>query len=393
MGMTAAMARPLKILLSVDRFLLWLIAVVVAASLLPVRGSAASWTDVLADLAIALLFFLHGAKLSRAAIVQGMGNWRLHALTLGSTYVLFPAIGLALVWIATGWVNPLLLSGLLYLTLLPSTVQSSIAFTAMAGGNVAAAVCSASLSNLAGIFLTPVLVGIFMKTGGTGAVSSSHSVQAIALQLLLPFLAGHFLRPLIGSFIDRNKAILQPVDRGSILIVVYSAFSAAVINGIWTRVNGSDLMVLLVLSAVILALILGTTALVARLLGMPREDAIVLQFCGSKKSLVSGVPMAGALFPPAQVGLIVLPLMIFHQLQLFVCAGLAGRYHRQAVQRAAAAAQAADFIPRTEDEIADAAAKQGFAVPDACMPGVAANLDLLGHHAEILLGKEQAAQS
>jgi sodium/bile acid cotransporter 7 len=393
MGMTAAMARPLKILLSVDRFLLWLIAVVVAASLLPVRGWAASWTDVVADLAIALLFFLHGAKLSRAAIVQGMGNWRLHALTLGSTYVLFPAIGLALVWIATGWVNPLLLSGLLYLTLLPSTVQSSIAFTAMAGGNVAAAVCSASLSNLAGIFLTPVLVGIFMKTGGTGAVSSSHSVQAIALQLLLPFLAGHFLRPLIGSFIDRNKAILQPVDRGSILIVVYSAFSAAVINGIWTRVNGSDLMVLLVLSAVILALILGTTALVARLLGMPREDAIVLQFCGSKKSLVSGVPMAGALFPPAQVGLIVLPLMIFHQLQLFVCAGLAGRYHRQAVQRAAAAAQAADFIPRTEDEIADAAAKQGFAVPDACMPGVAANLDLLGHHAEILLGKEQAAQS
>ncbi|MFA5968833.1 MAG: bile acid:sodium symporter family protein [Sphingomonas sp.] len=387
------MARPLKILLSVDRFLLWLIAVVVAASLLPVRGWAASWTDVVADLAIALLFFLHGAKLSRAAIVQGMGNWRLHALTLGSTYVLFPAIGLALVWIATGWVNPLLLSGLLYLTLLPSTVQSSIAFTAMAGGNVAAAVCSASLSNLAGIFLTPVLVGIFMKTGGTGAVSSSHSVQAIALQLLLPFLAGHFLRPLIGSFIDRNKAILQPVDRGSILIVVYSAFSAAVINGIWTRVNGSDLMVLLVLSAVILALILGTTALVARLLGMPREDAIVLQFCGSKKSLVSGVPMAGALFPPAQVGLIVLPLMIFHQLQLFVCAGLAGRYHRQAVQRAAAAAQAADFIPRTEDEIADAAAKQGFAVPDACMPGVAANLDLLGHHAEILLGKEQAAQS
>jgi len=393
MGMTAAMARPLKILLSVDRFLLWLIAVVVAASLLPVRGWAASWTDVVADLAIALLFFLHGAKLSRAAIVQGMGNWRLHALTLGSTYILFPAIGLALMWLASDWVNPLLLSGLLYLTLLPSTVQSSIAFTAMAGGNVAAAVCSASLSNLAGIFLTPVLVGIFMKTGGTGAVSSSHSVQAIALQLLLPFLAGHFLRPLIGSFIDRNKAILQPVDRGSILIVVYSAFSAAVINGIWTRVNGSDLMVLLVLSAVILALILGTTALVARLLGMPREDAIVLQFCGSKKSLVSGVPMAGALFPPAQVGLIVLPLMIFHQLQLFVCAGLAGRYHRQAVQRAAAAAQAADFIPRTEDEIADAAAKQGFAVPDACMPGVAANLDLLGHHAEILLGKEQAAQS
>ncbi len=382
------MPRALKLLLSIDRFLLWLIATVILASLLPARGHAASWIDLAAELAIALLFFLHGARLSRSSIVQGIGNWRLHALTLGSTYLLFPAIGLALVWLARGWVDPLLLSGLLYLTLLPSTVQSSIAFTAMARGNVAAAVCSASLSNLAGIFLTPLLAGIFMQVAGSGVVSSSHSIATIALQLLLPFLAGHFLRPLIGGFIDRNKAILLPVDRGSILLVVYSAFGAAVIGGIWTRVGPADVLTLLALSAAILGVVMGVNILVARLFGLPREDAIVLLFCGSKKSLVSGVPMAGALFPSAQVGLIVLPLMVFHQLQLFLCAALAGHFSRQGDGLGAADPDPASAdplqLPRTADEVAAAAAARGLPIPDACMPGVIANLAILADHAEIM---------
>ena len=138
------MGKILQFVKSWDPFLLCLIAVVAAASLIPVHGAAALWTDRLADLAIVLLFFIHGAKLSRAAIVQGIGNWRLHAMVMGSTYVLFPALGLVLFYAMRGWANPLLLSGLLYLSLLPSTVQSSIAFTAIARGNVAAAVCSAS---------------------------------------------------------------------------------------------------------------------------------------------------------------------------------------------------------------------------------------------------------
>ncbi len=377
------MSRALNILLSVDRFLLWLIATVVLASLLPARGAAVAWIDLLADLAIALLFFLHGAKLSREAIVQGIGNWRLHALTLGSTYILFPAIGLLLVWQARGLVDPLLLSGLLYLTLVPSTVQSSIAFTAMAGGNVAAAVCSASLSNLAGLFLTPVLVGVFMQVAGGGVVSSAHSVWAIALQLLLPFLAGHLMRPLIGGLIDRNKAILMPVDRGSILLVVYSAFGAAVIGGIWTKVGTLEVITLLLLGAAVLGLVLGVNALIARLFALPREDMIVLLFCGSKKSLVSGVPMAGALFPSAQVGLIVLPLIIFHQLQLFVCAALAGHFRRQG-ERLAADMAAPAPLPRSAEEIAAAAAARGLVVPDACLPGVINNLNVLNDHADIL---------
>ncbi len=383
--MSCVMAKPAGTRLSPDPFLLWLIGVVAVASLLPARGAAAGWADRLADAAIALLFFLHGAKLSRAAIVQGAGNWRLHALTLGSTYVLFPAVGLAAVALAGGRVDPLLLSGLLYLTLLPSTVQSSIAFTAMAGGNVAAAVCSASLSNLAGIFLTPLLVGLFMHVGGAGGVSSSHSIATIALQLLVPFLAGHLLRPVIGGFVDRNKAILQPVDRGSILLVVYSAFSAAVINGIWTRVGWIDLLVLLAFGMVILGIVMGVNVAVARLVRLSREDAVVLLFCGSKKSLVSGVPMAGALFPSAHVGLIVLPLMIFHQLQLFLCAALAARFRRRAMERETNADRPS--LPRGAGQIAAAAATLGLAVPDACMPGVAANLAVLDGHADVLLGR------
>lgn len=314
---------------SVDPFLLWLIGTVMAASLLPARAATLVMFNYAADFAVVLLFFLHGAKLSREAIVAGMGNWRLHVMVLSFTYILFPVLGLAGGQVAGVLVDPALAMGVLFLALLPSTVQSSIAFTAMARGNVAAAVCSASLSNLTGIVLTPLLVTLFIHAGGTSGVDGFASVQKIATQLLLPFVAGHMLRPLIGAWIDKHKKLLQPVDRGSILLVVYAAFSAAVVNGVWQRVGPFDLAVLVIVSAMMLAAVIAVNGVAARLAGLPREDAIVLLFCGSKKSLVSGVPMAGALFAPAQVGMVILPLMIFHQLQLFVCAWLAGRYAQE----------------------------------------------------------------
>jgi sodium/bile acid cotransporter 7 len=379
-----AMVGIFKPLRSLDPFLLMLIATVGAASLLPARGEAAVWVDRFADAAIALLFFLHGAKLSRQAIMQSVGHWRLHGLVFASTYILFPVVGLALAMLVKGWIDPLLLAGLVFLTLLPSTVQSSIAFTAMAGGNVAAAVTSASLSNLFGIVLTPLLVGLFLRVGGHGAISTWDSVQSIVLQLLVPFMGGHLLRPLIGTWVDTHKKLLQPVDRSSILFVVYSAFSAAVINGIWSRVGAVDLFELLVLSAVILAIVMGANVLAARVAGLKREDSIVLLFCGSKKSLVSGVPMAGALFAPAQVGLVVLPLMIFHQLQLFVCAALAGKF-RQEGEMLARQTPPSAAVPLSEAEIAEAASAIGMTIPEACMPGVAANMALLDRHVETLL--------
>ncbi|MEG8220895.1 bile acid:sodium symporter [Sphingomonas sp. HH69] len=379
------MVRVLKPSFLPDFFLLCLIATVAGASLIPARGVAVPWVEAAADMAIALLFFLHGAKLSRTAILQGAGSWRLHLYVLASTYILFPAIGLAMVALFRGVADGLLLTGLLYLTLLPSTVQSSIAFTAIAGGNVAAAVCSASLSNLVGILLTPLLVGFFMTGDGESGALSWQSVQVIALQLLLPFLGGHMLRPWIGTFIDRHKRVLMPIDRGSILLVVYTAFSAAVVGGIWSQVGVPDLLLLLLLCVLMLVIVMGANLGLARLVGLPPADRIVLLFCGSKKSLVAGVPMAGALFPAAQVGIIVLPLMIFHQIQLFLCAALAGRFARQ---QANALTTQRPPLPLTVQEIDSAADKHGLTIPQACMAGVTANLVLLDRHADTLFATD-----
>ncbi|WP_314376187.1 bile acid:sodium symporter family protein [Sphingomonas paucimobilis] len=317
----------LKRLFSVfEPFVLSLLGTVLLATLFPARGSFALFAGYMADAGIILLFFLHGAKLSREAIWQGMRNWPLHLAVLAVTFGLFPMLGLGLSRLPG--VDPSMAAGILFLTLLPSTVQSSIAFTAIARGNVAAAICSASFSNLLGIVVTPALVAVLMQGNGSGGISLA-SVEGIVLQLLAPFVIGHFLRPWIGDLVGRHKAMLTLVDRGSILLVVYTAFGAAVVEGLWTRVSPDDLGRLLLICLLLLGVVLMLTLGIARLMRLPRADAIVLQFCGSKKSLASGVPMAGVLFPAAQVGVILLPVMLFHQIQLIACAMLARHYSDQ----------------------------------------------------------------
>lgn len=308
-----------------EPLVLALAGTVLLASILPAQGAFIPVMDGIADAGIALLFFLHGAKLSRDAIRDGARNWKVHAAAFATTFLLFPLLGLGFTALPLG-LGPLA-AGLLFLTLLPSTVQSSIAFTSVARGNVAAAVCSASFSNLLGIFVTPLLVALLMSgVAGHGGGISWRTLESIVLQLLVPFFAGHFLRPLIGPFVARHRSLLSYVDRGSILLVIYNSFGAAVREGLWHRVSPMALLVIMLLCCVLLALVLFATRAMGRLLGLAREDLVVLQFCGSKKSLASGVPMAGVLFPAAQVGLILLPLMVFHQIQLIVCAVLARRY-------------------------------------------------------------------
>ena len=323
-----------------EPFILMLLGTVLLASVLPARGGFAPIAAAAADVGIVLLFFLHGAKLSREAIWEGARNWRLHLAVLATTFVVFPLLGLALGNVP-GVAGPVA-AGLLFLTLLPSTVQSSIAFTAIARGNVAAAVCSASFSNLIGIVLTPALVALLMGgVAGQGGGISLSAVESIVLQLLVPFVAGHLLRPWIGAFVTRQKSLLTLVDRGSILLVVYTAFGAAVVEGLWSRVSGADLALIAAICVLLLAIVLLFTWLAGRTLGFSREDAIVLLFCGSKKSLASGVPMAGVLFPAAQVGAVLLPVMLFHQIQLIACAIIARRYADAASLRDAEANPAA----------------------------------------------------
>jgi sodium/bile acid cotransporter 7 len=321
----------------VDRYLLLILLMVVAASLLPARGAAAVAFGWATRIAIGLVFFLHGARLSREAVIGGVTHWRLHLLVLASTFLLFPLLCLGLTALPRWITPPALASGLIFLGCLPSTIQSSIGFTVIARGDVPAAVASASASNLLGMLLTPLLVGLLLHAHG--GVSASQ-VWAIALQLLAPFIAGQILRRWIGDWVKARGKVLAYIDRGSILLVVYTAFSGAVVEGVWSRIGALDLVRLLILCGLLLAVVLATTAYAARALGFSKADEIAIVFCGSKKSLASGAPMAGVLFPAATAGVALLPLMLFHQIQLMACAVIAQAYARRADADAEAAAGA-----------------------------------------------------
>jgi sodium/bile acid cotransporter 7 len=310
--------------LSFDGFTAALAVTVLLASLLPARGAAAPAVGFAANLGIALLFFLHGARLSPQAALAGASHWRLHVMVFGATFLFFPLLGLAFHPLLAGLMPPAVALGVLFLCTLPSTVQSSIAFTSIAGGNVPAAVFSASTSSLLGIVLTPILIGLLAQVHGTAF--SPASLRAILVQLALPFLAGQLLHRWIGGWVERNRRLLNLVDRGSILLIVYSAFSEAVVNGLWHQLSPAGLALLAVVDGLLLAIALAATVFASRRLGFSRADEITIMFCGSKKSLASGIPIASILFPAHAVGMIVLPVMLFHQIQLFVCAVLARRY-------------------------------------------------------------------
>ncbi|GGW83485.1 bile acid:sodium symporter [Streptomyces caelestis] len=306
----------------IDPYILLLLATVGVAALFPARGTVADVASGASTAAIALLFFLYGARLSTREALDGLRHWRLHVTVLACTFVAFPLLGLAARGLVPVILTHPLYQGLLFLTLVPSTVQSSIAFTSMARGNVPAAICAGSFSSLVGIIATPLLAASLL--GGSGGGFSADSLLKIVLQLLVPFLAGQLLRRWIGGFVTRHKKVLALVDRGSILLVVYTAFSQGMVQGIWHQVSPLRLGALLVVEAVILAVMLLLTWYGGKALGFTREDRITLQFAGSKKSLAAGLPMASVLFG-AHASLAVLPLMLFHQMQLMVCAVIAKR--------------------------------------------------------------------
>ncbi|ACK52599.1 Bile acid:sodium symporter [Methylocella silvestris BL2] len=313
--------------LGIDPYLFALIATVTLALIFPARGAAAEVAGYAAYGAVSLLFFLYGARLAPRAVIEGFSHWRLQSTVLFLTFVLFPAIGIALTAALRPFLSPPLAVGLLYLCLMPSTIQSSIAFTSIARGNVAAALCSASASNVLGVFISPMLVALLLSTQSHGF--NVAAVEDVALQLLLPFALGQLARPLIGRWLLAHKVMTSIVDRGSILLIVYVAFAEGTAAGVWAQLSWQGLALILALDCLILALVLVASTLLSRRLGFSKEDEIAIVFCGSKKSMAGGVPMASILFPGQPLGLIVLPLMLFHQVQLFACAILAQRYARR----------------------------------------------------------------
>lgn len=307
----------------IDRFLLAIILAAVTATLLPAEGIAVptlSWTS---KIMVAMLFFMYGARLKREEAIAGLRHWRLHGVILSFTYLVFPVVGLALKPLVPALITPDLYRGILWICIVPATVQSAINFTSIARGNVAGAVVSASLSNLLGVFITPVLAMLLVSA--TGMHIRPSSILDISLQVLVPFVLGQLSRPWTADFIAKHKK-LKIFDQATIVLVVYIAFSAGVRDGLWHSTSATDIAIILVICIVILVLMLWLTWQVAYWLKFNRRDQIAIQFCGTKKSLTTGVPMASVLFPAASVGAIVLPLMIFHQVQLMACGWLASRY-------------------------------------------------------------------
>lgn len=310
----------------IDTFLLCLVATILIATFFPCTGNGINFFQTLAIIVIGVMFFFQGARLSRRAIIDGMTNWRLHLAILGCTFMAFPLLGMGFHALFPTFLDTDTWTGLLFLCCLPSTVQSSIAFTSIGQGNVAAAICSATMSNIMGIFITPLLTGLVVHQ----SASTQGGITSIMLQLLLPFMLGQMAQPWIGGWVHRYKQVISMTDRASILIVVYTAFSEAVVQGLWHRVPAAQIGRIMVADSILLLTVLVLTTFGSRLLGFSRRDEVAIVFCGSKKTLASGVPMANVLFAGPMVGIIVLPLMIYHQIQLFVCATLARRYARSA---------------------------------------------------------------
>ena len=310
-----------------DPFILWLLGAVALALLLPVSAAPAQIVGVVTYAAIFTLFFLHGARLPREALVAGFSDVRLHLAILLVTFGLFPLYGLALSAALPALLSPLLWTGLLFLCAVPSTVQSSIAYTSMSGGNVAGAVAAAAFSNMAGVFLTPLLAGAMLGAQGAG-VSLGGFGRIFAL-LFLPFLLGHLARPWLKDALERRPALTTVVDKGTILLAVYGAFSAAAVDRVFARVPVGELFALVGLCLLLLAVILGSAHAVGRIGGFDRGSRLAILFCGSVKSLASGAPMATVLFPAGAVALVLVPVMLYHTLQLLVCASIAGAMGRR----------------------------------------------------------------
>lgn len=311
-----------------DPLIVLIILAVILAVIAPARGDFAETFGQLTNVAIAFLFFLYGARLSTQEALNGLKHWRLHLTILAFTFVVYPLIGIALRPL-TAFISHDMYLGILFLTLVPSTVQSSVAFTSIAKGNVAGAIVSASTYNLVGVFITPSLVMLLMGTGGGVHIDTSVFGE-IALLLLAPFILGQLTRRWVGKF-AQSKAT-KVVDRGSIAMVVYSAFSKGVVDGIWSSISIWELAFLVAFAAIFVAFMLWLTKKVSEKLGFKRADTVAIEFCGSKKSLATGLPMASVIFASGgtSLGLLILPLMIYHQVQLMMCSWLASRYAQRA---------------------------------------------------------------
>lgn len=310
-----------------DRFVLMLLLTVAVAAVLPVTGQAAIYAGYGVSIAIFLLFFLHGLRLPRAEVIVAMKNWRLQGVIFLFTFAFMPVLGWVASYAPGGLLPHGLVVGLLFLGILPSTVQSAISYSSLAGGNIAASVMASALLNLAGIIMTPVLVALLIGADGGAAISSDTVIKILSI-LLLPFALGQIAQGWLGPWAIRNKPLLTLLDRTAIALAVYVAFSSAVAGGKMQTLGWGVLGLLCAIILVMLVLAMCAAWALGGLLGLPRADRISLLFAGSHKSIATGAPLAAILFAGPQAGIVILPALIYHQLQLVLSAPLASRLAR-----------------------------------------------------------------
>ncbi|MCC6863790.1 MAG: bile acid:sodium symporter [Rhodobacteraceae bacterium] len=313
-----ARSRTLLRSIGIDQYMMLLILTALFASAAPAQGEVAEWLKTINFWAVSLLFFIYGAKLSSATIVSGLTNWKLQITILLCTFALFPFLWLVLNPIAARWLPTAMGVGFLYIGCLPSTIQSSIAFTSVSGGNIAGAICAASISNLIAVIVTPLLLSLLLPQSSNHAINPT-VIFSIFKQILLPFAIGQLCRPWLSVFLNRQKLPMTILNRGSILLIVYAAFSAGAVNKIWSRISTMELLITLALCLVMFLVVMTIALSAGRSIGLGRSDLYAVLFCGSTKSLATGLPMAGILFPSPNLPLIVLPLMIYHLMQLIIC--------------------------------------------------------------------------
>ena len=278
------------------------------------------------SIGVALVFFLHGLGLSPKAIKEGVSNWRLHLFIQLATFAVYP-----LIWVIFGstflaYMPAALAFGFCYLFVLPSTISSSVAMTSVGKGNVPGAIFNASLSSILGVFITPLLIQLFMGLEGA-ELDLMASVFAISKLLLLPMIVGQLLRPYLSKFTQKHKAVVNKVDKYVILLIVYSAFCDSVANGIWGDFSIGLLSTSIAICLVCLLIVVHSLQWIARRVGFQQSDEVAAVFCGTKKTLAAGVPMAKVIFgADPNLGMMLLPIMLYHPIQIFYCAALANRY-------------------------------------------------------------------
>jgi len=332
-----------------DPFLLCLFGAVVLASLLPQLGRNGGWLrlDQATSVGIFAIFFLNGVSLSMERLKQGLSRWPVHIVVQLFTFVVFPLLWVAAHFLFGSLVPNDLMLGFYYLCALPSTISSSVAMTSAARGNVPAAIFNATFSTLVGIVITPALVGLVIDSHGQG-LDITKAALDVAKLVALPFVIGQVLRPWLGGFFTKHKKGAFLVDRGVIVMLVLNSFSESVAGGLWQTYGLGLIGTAFIGCIVLLAVVLALSTWVSRRFGFTLEDEVATVFCGSKKTLATGIPMASLLFGAnPMLGVIVLPIMLFHPLQLLACTVLAQRYAKRIEARDAAVVVASGSAPKT----------------------------------------------